>query len=186
MRRIRFLGYSRGRCGGKRPCRRARDRKRGLRPCGRRLGGAGRSARRTRCEGRRPVVQLGQGPGRHPGRLRGRRLSRAARARRLDELARDRRHGARGGADLGSALGDSLARGARRRVHARERLLPARALRRRVGEAAAPGRRPHGTRDHRRAPRRRRGEHGEGDPEIPAPVAGAHRERLAGPLPPAR
>ena len=43
---------------------------------------------------------------------------------------------------------DPLARGARRRVHARERRLPARALRRRDAQAAAPGRRPHRPRDH--------------------------------------
>ena len=48
---------------------------------------------------------------------------------------------------------DPLARGARLRVHARERRLPARALRRRVAQAAAPGRRPHRPRDHEGAAR---------------------------------
>ena len=45
----------------------------------------------------------------------------------------------------------------RRRVHALERRLPARALRRRDPQAAAPGRRPHGPRDHEVAARDVRG-----------------------------
>ena len=46
-------------------------------------------------------------------------------------------------------------------LHARERRLPPRALRRRLAEAAAPGRRPHRARDHEGAARGVRG--GEGD-----------------------
>ena len=58
---------------------------------------------------------------------------------------------ARRGADRRGAVGDPLARGARRRVHARERRLPPRPLRRRVAQAPAPGRRPHrATRSRRR------------------------------------
>ena len=52
---------------------------------------------------------------------------------------------------------DPLARGARVRVHARERWLPPRALRRRLAQAAAPGRRPHRARDHEGAARGPRG-----------------------------
>ena len=86
---------------------------------------------------------------------------------------------ARRGADLRGAVRDPLARGARRRVHARERRLPARALRRRDAEAAAPGRRPHRPRDHRGAARRRRGRHRHVLREEPARRARARRERLA-------
>ncbi len=76
---------------------------------------------------------------------------------------------------------DPLARGARRRVHARERRLPPRPLRRRVREAAAPGRRPHGPRDHDGAPRRGRGRQRHALPEEPALRARADRARLARP-----
>ena len=100
-------------------------------------------------------------------------------AGRLEELARDGGHAARRGAHLGGAVGDPLARGARRRVHAGERRLPARALRWRVAEAAAPGRRPHRARDHRRAPRRGRGRLGHPLPEVAARGARARRARLA-------
>ena len=102
------------------------------------------------------VVQLGQGAGRHPGSLRRGRLAGAARRRRLEVLTRDRRPGARRDPHRRGAVRDPLARGARRRVHARERRLSPRALRRRVAQAPAAGRRPHGTRDHDRAPRERR------------------------------
>ena len=76
--------------------------------------------------------------------------------------------------------GDPLARGARRRVHARERRLSARPLRRRLAQAAAPGRRPDGPRDHEGAARAR-GRRGAGrrsrtrpcSPSSPAGTAGA-------------
>ena len=78
----------------------------------------------------------------------------AARRRRLPLLARDRRPRARRGAHRRRAVGDPLARGARRRVHARPgRPLPPRPLRRREREAPPPGRRPHGPRDHEAAAR---------------------------------
>jgi hypothetical protein len=70
--------------------------------------------------------------------------SRAARRGRLAELARDGRPPARRGAHARGAGRDPLARGAGRRVHAREWRLPAGALRRRDPQAAAAGRRPHG------------------------------------------
>ena len=75
-------------------------------------------------------------------------------AGRLGVEPRDRRHAARRGADRRRAVGDPLARGARRRVHARERRLPPRALRRRDAQAAAAGRRPHRPRDHEGPARR--------------------------------
>ena len=54
-------------------------------------------------------------------------------------------------------VGDPLARGARRRVHPGERRLPPGALRRRVAQAPAAGRRPHrATRSRRRCARRSR------------------------------
>ena len=72
--------------------RRARGRERGLRASplpssAERAGAAGR----RRDEGRPPVLQLREGAGRDPGRVRRRRLARAARRGRLAELARDRR-----------------------------------------------------------------------------------------------
>ena len=92
----------------------------------------GRRAGRARDQGLAPVVQLGEGAGRHPGRVR-RRTTRPSSTPRTSgrALARDRRPAARRGPDERGARRDPLARGARRRVHARERRLPARALRRR-------------------------------------------------------
>ena len=74
---------------------------------------------------------------------------------------------------------DPLARGARLRVHARERRLPPRALRRRVAQAAAPGRRPHRPRDHEGAARGARGRRRHELPEPRARRARADRRRLA-------
>ena len=69
-----------------------------------------------------------------------------------------------------------------RRVHARERRLPPGALRRLEPQAAAPGRRPHGPRDHEGAARRRRGiVHGglhEGAAAGAGPVNGHWRARV--------
>ena len=78
------------------------------------------------------------------------------------------------------AGGDPLARGARLRLHARERRLPPRPLRRRLAQAAAPGRRPHRPRDHEGAPRRARGGRRHELPEPRARRARADRGRLAG------
>ena len=113
------------------------------------------ATRRARDQGLDPVLQLGQGAGRDPGRVRRGRLARDPRRRRLEELARDRGQGAGHGPDERGAGRDPLARGARRRVHARERRLPARELRRRESQAPAPGRRPHRPRDHEGACARR-------------------------------
>ena len=74
---------------------------------------------------------------------------------------------------------DPLARRARRRVHARERRLPARPLRRLVPEAPAAGRRPHRPRDHEGAARVGRELRGPGLPEVSAHRPRAPRERLA-------
>ena len=64
--------------------------------------------------------------------VRRRRLARAARGGRLQELARQRRHAARRDPHRRRAERDPLARGARSRVHEGERRLPPRPLRRRV------------------------------------------------------
>ena len=101
-------------------------------------------------------MQLGEGAGRHPGLVRRGRLARAACPGHLAFQPRDRRPEARRGAHDGGALRDSLAGGARRRVHEGERQLPASPLRRRVPQAPAPGRRPHGPGDHGGAARRGR------------------------------
>ena len=72
---------------------------------------------------------------------------------------------------------DPLARGARRRVHARERRLPARPLRRRDAQATAPGRRPHRPRDHEGAARRGRGVgHRHALPEVARSPSSRRRE----------
>ncbi len=112
---------------------------------------------RARDQGLDPGEQLVEGTGRDPGLLRRRRLARAARRGRDALVARDRGSAARRAADGRRAGRDSLARGARLLVHARERRLPPRALRRRLAQAAAPGRRPHRARDHEGAPRGPRG-----------------------------
>ncbi len=114
-----------------------RARRRGLRP-------GGRGPRGPRDEGRAPVLQLCQGPGRDPGRVRRGRLARAARRGRLALVARDGEQGARADPDRGGARDDRLARGVRGRVHAGKRRLSARALRWGDAEAPAPGRRPDG------------------------------------------
>ena len=72
-------------------------------------------------------------------------------------LARDGGPEARRGADERGAVRDPLARGDRSRVHALERRVPARTLRRRDAAPAAPGRRPHRPRDHEGAARDVRG-----------------------------
>src|SRR3954471_21616767 len=64
----------------------------------------------------------------------------APRRGRVAELARDGEPRAGRGADGRGATGDPLARGAGRRVHARERRLPPRELRRRERRAPAPTR----------------------------------------------
>ena len=74
---------------------------------------------------------------------------------------------------------DPLARGARRRVHALERRLPACALRRSEPEAAVASRRPDRSRDHQGAPRELRGRGWRRAPALRAEVARACRERLA-------
>ena len=135
--------------------RRARDRKRSLGPRRRRVGRARRRPRRRRDEGLAPVVQLREGAGRDPGRLRRGRLARAARRGRLAQLARDGGPAPRRDSDQRGASGDPLARGARRRVHAGERRLPARDAAAAPAQAPAPGRRPHGPRDHEGAARGR-------------------------------
>ena len=109
-------------------------------PRGCRVGRAGRRPRRGRDEGVAPVLQLGQGAGRDPGIVRRGRLARAPRRGRLEVEPRDGRHAPRRGADRRRAVGDPLARGARRPVHAGERRLPDRQVRRRVAQAPAPGR----------------------------------------------
>ncbi len=131
-----------------------------------------------------PVLQLGQGPGRHPGGLRRGRLPGAARRGRLAELPRDGRTWSLVGVlTVGGAGHDPLARGARRRVHPLERRLPPRPLRRREPQAPAPGRRPHGPRDHERPARRRRGlEPRSRCRSRRSSELEADRERLAGPL----
>ena len=100
----------------------------------------------------------------------------------MRSLARDGEPEARRGADERGAVGDPLARGARRRVHSVERRLSPRALRRSNATSPAPGRRPHGSRDHEgtardvRGGRRRR---------APSPRAARARAfgRAAGPRP---
>ncbi len=159
--------------------RRARDRQRRLRPGGRCVRRACRRARGARGERIAPVVQLREGAGRDPGGVQRGRFARAPRGRRLEVEPRDRRPEPRDGAHVGGADRDPLARGARRRVHPRKRGLPSRAVRRRFAEAPAPGRRPHGPRDHEGAARGVRGEHRYGAREEPAPLARAARARLA-------
>ena len=105
--------------GARRSHRRARDRQRRLRARGRGLRGARRRPRRARDEDDAPGVQLGEGAGRDPGRVRRGRLARDPRRGRDAQLARDGRPAARRGAHHRGAVGDPLARGARRRVHAR-------------------------------------------------------------------
>src|SRR3954447_12117840 len=159
--------------------RRARGRERRFRPRRCRLRRARRRHGGSRDEGRAPVVQLRQGPGRHPGCVRRRRLAGAARRGRVAELARDGEPRAGRGADGRGATGDPLARGAGRRVHARERRLPPRALRRRDAQTPAAGRRPHGPRDHDRAARLLPRLGGRGAAERTAGLARADRKRLA-------
>ena len=149
--------------------RRARDRKRGVRPRRGRVRRTGGRARLPDHQGGAPVLQLGEGAGRHPGRVRRRRLAGAARRGRLEELARDAPN--RRLVEILTARGartHPLARGERRRVHARERRLPARPLRRRDAQAAPPGRRPHRPRDHAGVAR---GLRGLGRDAAPAPSA---------------
>ena len=97
---------------------------------------------------------------------------------------------ARRGAHERGAVGDPLARGVRRRVHApglcrlewsrpfERRRLPARALRRRDAAPAAPGRRPNGSRDHEGAARGVRGRRRHRAPAPRASGTGSGRERL--------
>ena len=139
-----------------RPLRRARDRERGLRaspPPSPPSGPARASRSRRRARSSRATRRRRRAASRRPSAT----TTRPSSTRRTSgELEpRDGEHGARRGAHLRGAVRDPLARGARRRVHAGERRLPPRALRRRVREAPAPGRRPHGPRDHEGAARRR-------------------------------
>ena len=136
---------------------------------------------RARDEGRAPVLQLREGAGRHPGRVRRRRLARAARRGRLDAASHET-------ADMrlvevltGEAPSrDPLARGARRRVHARERRLPARALRRRDrGSGCSRSATAPATRSRRRCATRSRGRHPARLPNVAAARARAAR-RTAG------
>ena len=126
----------------------------------------GRATRRRRRAGSRPRSAPTTRPSSTP------RTSGARRHETAD--TRPRR-----GADRRGAGRDPLARGARRRVHARERRLPPRPLRRRVAEAPAPGRRPHRPRDHEGAPRGVGGRLRHVVRARAAPRARADRERLA-------
>jgi hypothetical protein len=160
--------------------RRARDRQRGLRSGGCRLGPSGRcAAGRAGDEGRASVLQLGQGTGWHPGRIRGRRLTRAARGGRLEVLPRNGRPRAGGDPHRRGPVGDPLARRARRRVHARERRLPPCPLRWRITQAALAGRRPHGTRHHDGVARLRRELRRSDLSQVTARRPRPDRERLA-------
>ena len=87
--------------------RRARRRQRRVGPRGRRLGLACGRARRHRDEDDAAGVQLGEGPGRHPGRVRRRRLAGDPRRGRHAELARDGEPAPRRGADERGALARS-------------------------------------------------------------------------------
>ena len=161
--------------------RRARDRKRRLRPRRRRVGRARRRPRRRS----RPRARSSRAT---------RRRRRAGSRRRSasddspEQHAEDVWKSSHETADTapgrgphrGGARRDPLARGARRRVHARERRLPARPVRRRDAQAPAPGRRPHRPRDHEGAARgRSRRSDGTPLPEPSARRARAGRERLA-------
>ena len=77
------------------------------------------------------------------------------------------------------ARDDPLARGARRRVHRVGTAATGSPLRGREPEAPAPGRRPHGPRDHERAARSRRGLERADAPEVAA-RASSSRPRAAG------
>ena len=116
--------------------------------------------------------------GGHPGRVRRGRLAGDPCRGRHAQLARDGEPEARRGAHERGPVGDPLARGARRRVHALERRLPARALRRRDAAAVAPGRRPDGSRDHEGAARGIRGRRRHRAPASRAAGTGSGRERL--------
>ena len=109
-----------GACARRRLLRRARHRQRCLR-ASRRPSSAEQRGRagRARDEDDAPGVQLREGAGRHPGGVRRGRLARDPRRGRHAQLARHRRPAPRRGADERGAVRDPLARGARRRVHAR-------------------------------------------------------------------
>ncbi len=167
--------------GGAHEIRRARDRQRGFGPRCRRVRRARGRACRARDEGVDSILQLGEGAGRNPGGFRRGRLARDPCGGRLEELARDGEQGARHGADERGAGRDPLARGARGRVHARERRLPAGEVRRRESQAPASGRRPDRPRDHEGLARGVRGGRWHLIAEVAAQRARAHRERLARP-----
>ena len=167
------------------PCRRARRRKRRLRARRRRLGRAGRRPRRARDEGLAPVVQLGQGAGRHPGR-RSARTTRRSSTRRTSGDARTRRPTWSSSASSPREAPGTIAWLEEHGVEFTrdERRLPAGALRRGDPQAAAPGRRSHGPRDHdgaARAPSRL--ERHADLAEVAAALAlEPRRQRLARPL----
>src|SRR6188472_440281 len=139
--------------GARRPHRRARDRQRRRRARGRPLGRAGGSQGRHRDQDDAAGQQLLEGAGRNPGGVRGGRLARPPCRGRHALVARHGRPGARRGAYLRGTRRDRMARGARLRVHPRERWLQAGPLRRRLTQAAPPGRRPDRPRDYEGAAR---------------------------------
>ena len=81
---------------------------------------------RDRDQGLAPVLQLGEGAGRDPGVVRRGRLARERAEDVWKSSHETARPAARRGADRRRAERDPLARGARRRVHPRQRRLPAR------------------------------------------------------------
>ena len=136
--------------------RRARDRQRGLRARRRGLRRARGRPRRPRDQGLAPGVQLREGAGRHPGRVRRRRLARAARRGRLQrshETADMRLVEVLTGEAQARSTG-SRSSGSSSRARTAATASPAAAARR---QAPAPGRRPHRPRDHEGAARRVRG-----------------------------